>query len=207
MSALSPSIVLLQVWLTPSALKETCYQNKAIAASHNTRAQRTAAFAVWIPWLILTSREQLQIVVPAWKQKSGKKNQILCFLSQFMYIQSFSRNIKVSQHFLALRFVSTSTFYRKIEVCPPPNPYRFLFAKQHRWSNIFYSVDKRVLSCYLMLSPCSCSWWSSLLQHRSLTSLWSDVWLLFSHIFSTPLHTSKAVLAPQFHCIKVTHQT
>lgn len=37
-----------------------------------------------------------------------------------MYIQSFSRNIKVSQHFLALRFVSTSTFYRKIEVCPPP---------------------------------------------------------------------------------------
>lgn len=129
MSALSPSIVLLQVWLTPSALKETCYQNKAIAASHNTRAQRTAAFAVWIPWLILTSREQLQIVVPAWKQKSGKKNQILCFLSQFMYIQSFSRNIKVSQHFLALRFVSTSTFYRKIEVCPPPKSLPFPFCK------------------------------------------------------------------------------
>lgn len=128
-SALSPSIVLLQVWLTPSALKETCYQNKAIAASHNTRAQRTAAFAVWIPWLILTSREQLQIVVPAWKQKSGKKKSNTFFLSQFMYFQSFSRNIKVSQHFLALRFVSASTFYRKIQVCPPPKSLSFPFCK------------------------------------------------------------------------------
>lgn len=166
-SALSPSIVSLQVWLTPSTLRETCYQNKAITASHNTSTQQTATFAVWIPWLILTSREQLQIVVPAWKQKSEKKHEILCFLSQFMYFQSFSRNIKVSQHFLALRFVSASTFYRKIQVYSPQSLSCFLFAKQHRCSNIFYSVDKRVQSCYLMLSPCSCSWWSSFLQHRS----------------------------------------
>lgn len=69
-----------------------------------------------------------------------------------MYFQSFSRNIKVSQHFLALRFVSASTFYRKIQVCPPPQILIISFLQNNTDEAISFIVlikgCEAVISCF-----------------------------------------------------------